>query len=78
MRAPLRGRALSMIARTASSWCARISAFPDEDGYPFHLAEAPSGGLRLSDCGHTLMHISYEHDIDSFLWPGHGGCCLSA
>ena len=41
--------------------------FPDGDGYPFHLAEAPSGGLRLSDCGHTLMHISYEHDIDSFL-----------
>ena len=41
--------------------------FPDGDGYPFHLSEAPSGGLRLSDQGHTLMHISYEHDIDSFL-----------
>ena len=41
--------------------------FPDGDGYPFHLAAAPSGGLRLSDHGHTLMHISYEHDIDSFL-----------
>ena len=41
--------------------------FPDGDGYPFHLSEAPSGGLRLSDRGHTLMHISYEHDIDSFL-----------
>ena len=41
--------------------------FPDGDGYPFHLAEAPSGGLRLSDLGHTLMHISYEHDIDAFL-----------
>ena len=41
--------------------------FPDGDGYPFHLAEAPSGGLRLSDRGHTLMHISYEHDIDAFL-----------
>ncbi|MCY4619794.1 MAG: DUF1828 domain-containing protein [Chloroflexi bacterium] len=41
--------------------------FPDGDGYPFHLAEAPSGGLRLSDLGHTLMHISYEHDIDGFL-----------
>ena len=41
--------------------------FPDGDGYPFHLSEAPSGGLRLSDHGHTLMHISYEHDIDSFL-----------
>ena len=41
--------------------------FPDGDGFPLHLAEAPSGGLRLSDHGHTLMHISYEHDIDSFL-----------
>ncbi len=41
--------------------------FPDGDGFPFHLAEAASGGLRLSDRGHTLMHISYEHDIDSFL-----------
>ena len=41
--------------------------FPDGDGYPFHLSEAPTGGLRLSDYGHTLMHISYEHDIDSFL-----------
>ena len=41
--------------------------FPDGDGFPFHLSEAPSGGLRLSDHGHTLMHISYEHDIDTFL-----------
>ena len=37
-------------------------AFPDGDSYMFHLVEAPSGGLRLSDRGHTLMHISYEHD----------------
>ena len=56
-----------MSARTAGSCCAPHFCFPDGDGYPFHLAEAPSGGLRLSDCGHTLMHISYEHDIDSFL-----------
>ena len=41
--------------------------FPDGDGYPFHLTEAPSGGLRLSDHGHTLMHVSYEHDVDAFL-----------
>ncbi len=41
--------------------------FPDGDGYPFHLSEAPNAGLRLSDHGHTLMHISYEHDVDSFL-----------
>ena len=41
--------------------------FPDGDGYPIHLSEAASGGLRLSDRGHTLMHMSYEHDIDSFM-----------
>ncbi len=41
--------------------------FPDGDRYPIHLSEAASGGFRLSDRGHTLMHISYEHDIDSFM-----------
>ena len=42
-------------------------AFPDGDRLPIHVSEAASGGLRLSDRGHTLMHISYEHDVDSFL-----------
>ena len=42
-------------------------AFPDGDRYPFHLSEAASGGLRLSDRGHTLMHISYDHDVDAFM-----------
>ncbi len=41
--------------------------FPDGDRFPIHLSRAASGGLRLSDRGHTLMHISYEHDIDSFM-----------
>ena len=41
--------------------------FPDGDRYPIHLAEAGPGGLRLSDRGHTLMHISYEHDVDTLL-----------
>ena len=41
--------------------------FPDGDRFPIHLSEAPAGGFRLSDRGHTLMHLSYEHDIDSFL-----------
>ena len=40
--------------------------FPDGDSYPFYLSKLPSGSLRLSDNGHTLMHISFEHDIDSF------------
>lgn len=41
--------------------------FPDGDGYPIHLLEAPAGGVRLSDEGHTLMHISFEHDIDAII-----------
>ena len=41
--------------------------FPDGDRFPIRLSKAPAGGFRLSDRGHTLMHISYEHDADSFL-----------
>ena len=41
--------------------------FPDGDQFPIRLSKAPAGGFRLSDCGHTLMHISYEHDADPFL-----------
>ena len=41
--------------------------FPDGDGYSIHVSEAPTGGLRLSDRGHTLMQVSYEHDLDSFM-----------
>ena len=49
--------------------------FPDGDGYPIHVLEAPSGGVRLSDRGHTLMRVSYEHDVDSFM-EGAGGRLL--
>ena len=41
--------------------------FPDGDRFPIHVSELGAGGLRLSDHGHTLMHISYDHDVDSFL-----------
>ena len=41
-------------------------AFPDGDRFPIHLSESATGGLRLSDCGHTLMRISYDHDVDLF------------
>jgi Domain of unknown function DUF1828 len=40
--------------------------FNDGDPYQLFLEELASGGLRISDQGHTLMHISYEHDIDKF------------
>ena len=41
--------------------------FPDGDRYPIHLSALDSGAFRLSDRGHTLMHISYDHDVDSFM-----------
>lgn len=40
--------------------------FPDGDHYPIYLSETPAGGVELSDRGHTLMHVSYDHDVDSF------------
>ena len=46
--------------------------FPDGDRFPIHVLELEGGGLRLSDQGHTLMHISYDHDIDSFLEGARG------
>ena len=46
--------------------------FPDGDGYPIYLSATPSGAVRLSDRGHTLMHISYEHDVDSFMEGSRG------
>lgn len=42
-------------------------AYPDGDRLPIHVSESTSGRLRLSDRGHTLMRISYDHDVDSFI-----------
>jgi hypothetical protein len=42
-------------------------SFPDGDHYPIYLTETGTGGIRVSDGGHTLMHLSYENDIDKFL-----------
>jgi hypothetical protein len=38
--------------------------FPDGDSFSIYLKRLPSGGFRLSDMGATLMHLSYEQDID--------------
>ena len=40
--------------------------YPDGDRYPLYLTETHTGGVRVSDGGHTLMHLSYENDIDKF------------
>ena len=42
-------------------------AFPDGDRLPIHVSMSPSGGLLLSDHGHTPMRTSYDHDVDSFM-----------
>ena len=40
--------------------------FPDGDTYQIYLKEMPGGILRLTDMGHTMMHLSYENDVDKF------------
>lgn len=40
--------------------------YPDGDQYPLYLSDTTTGGLRVSDGGHTLMHLSYENDVDKF------------
>lgn len=40
--------------------------FADGDPYQIYIREMPGGILRLTDMGHTLMHLSYENDIDKF------------
>ncbi len=40
--------------------------FPDGDHYQIYLKELGTGGYSITDAGHTLMHLSYENDIDIF------------
>lgn len=40
--------------------------FPDGDPYQMYLKEMPGGIIRLTDMGHTLMHLSYENDVAKF------------
>ena len=37
--------------------------FPDGDAYSIYVSPAPTGGLRVSDQGLTLMRLSYEIDV---------------
>lgn len=49
--------------------CWRVSTpfvFPDGDAYTLYLKTLPTGGLRISDMGSTLMHLSYENDVGKF------------
>lgn len=40
--------------------------FSDGDPYQIYIKEMPGGVLRLSDMGHTMMHLSYENDVTAF------------
>lgn len=40
--------------------------FSDGDPFQLYISEMPDGKLKLSDMGHTLMHLSYDNDIDKF------------
>lgn len=40
--------------------------FADGDPYQLYIREMPGGVLRLTDMGHTMMHLSYENDVDKF------------
>ena len=41
-------------------------AFADGDPYQLYIREMPGGVIRLTDMGHTMMHLSYENDTDKF------------
>lgn len=38
--------------------------FADGDSFSMYLKRLPAGGFRISDMGGTMMHLSYEQDID--------------
>lgn len=40
--------------------------FADGDPYQVYIKEMPGGIIRLTDMGHTMMHLSYDNDIDKF------------
>lgn len=44
--------------------------FPDGDSLLILAEPVSTGGLRLTDCGHTLMHLSYGMDVDDIMKPG--------
>lgn len=40
-------------------------AFSDGDLYSIYLRPSRAGGIRVTDRGHTLMHLSYLMDVDT-------------
>jgi hypothetical protein len=44
--------------------------FPDGDALLMIAEPTSTGGIRISDFGHTLMHLSYSMDVDDIMKPG--------
>lgn len=44
--------------------------FDDGDVYSLYAEPLPGGGVRLTDCGHTLMQLSYSLDVDNLRGDG--------
>ncbi len=40
--------------------------FPDGDPYQIYIREMPNGIFRLTDMGHTMLHLSYENEVNKF------------
>ena len=38
--------------------------FPDGDGIVVHVRDVGGGRLELTDKAHTIMHLSYDVDVD--------------
>ncbi|BBM88461.1 hypothetical protein COTS27_00140 [Spirochaetota bacterium] len=57
---------IKIIRNAGSTLIETPFSFPDGDSYQIYLNPLARGGFRVSDGGHTLMHLSYENDIDKF------------
>jgi len=44
--------------------------FSDGDHLLLLAEPLPTGGIRITDCGHTLMHLSYSMNVDDINKPG--------
>jgi hypothetical protein len=40
--------------------------FTDGDTFQVYVEETSAGGIRLTDYGHTMMHLSYDNDLGKF------------
>jgi hypothetical protein len=47
--------------------------FDDGDAFTMIASQLPGGGVRISDCGDTLMHLSYSMDVDAITGDGNRG-----